>query len=70
MMEYGVYMFSILAVVSFFVGVAHRLLLEKELKSNRNSNKLERLESLEISYYMLALLFLLMAGFTAGFKLW
>lgn len=71
MMEYGIYTFSVLAVVSFFIGVAHRLLLEKELKSKHpKSSHLNRLESLEISYYMISLLFLLITGFTAGFKLW
>lgn len=71
MMEYGVYTFSVLAVVSFLIGVAHRLILEKELQRKYpTSNRLERLESLEIAYYMMAIGFLLIAGFTAGFKLW
>lgn len=56
-----------LSAFCFCIGLTYRLWLEKEMKNkDMNSNKIERLESIQFAYYLIGIVLLVMAfGTTA-----
>ena len=70
MIEFTFYLFVGLAIVSFLFGLIYRMITHKELKRvNYRSNTIERLESLEFSYYILSVIFLVVAMIAIGYML-
>lgn len=68
-MKNGAFILLGLAIFSFVIGVIYRLYLEKEINNKEiNSNKLERLEALEFSYYFIAIILAVLAGITMWAK--